>query len=197
MSWFRARSPEHLGRAARPADDYRQRSVSGPSRRTPCGAKLVAMTAHLAPRRLVGTWGPRRWFLVMIETVVALNAVGGAYWGLAGAEGVPREWLAGTPFESYVVPSLILLVAVGGGMGAAATAHLVNHSLAPEISVAAGSTLMGWILVQVLLIAPNGGVSWLQPAMFAAGGLVAALGWQLRNARMSTRSGDASGVHRR
>ena len=154
------------------------------------------MTAHLVPRRLVRALQPRRWLLVTIEAVVALNAVGGAYWGLAGAEDVPRKWLAGTPFDSYVVPSLILLVAVGGGMGAAATAQLVHHNLAPEASLGAGLTLMGWILVQVLLIAPNGGVSWLQPAMFAAGGLVAALGWQLRNARMP-RAGDASGVHGR
>ena len=144
------------------------------------------MTAQLVARRLVGTRQWRQWLLVTVEIVIALNAVGGALYGLAGAEDVPRKWLEGTPFDSYLVPSLILLVAVGGGMGAAAAAHLVNHRFGPEISVAAGSTLMGWIVVQVLLIGPNGGVSWLQPAMLVAGGLVAALGWQLRVARAAS-----------
>jgi hypothetical protein len=35
----------------------------------------------------------------------------------------------------------------------------------------------------MLMIAPNGGVSWLQPTMLAAGLLVATLGWRLRRAR--------------
>ena len=28
----------------------------------------------------------------------ALNAFGGGYYGLAGAQGIPREWLRGSPF---------------------------------------------------------------------------------------------------
>jgi hypothetical protein len=126
------------------------------------------------------------WLLVLVEVVVAVNAVGGAVYGLAGAEDVPREWLEGTPFDSYFVPSLILLLAIGGGMGAAATAFLIKHRRAPELSIVAGLVLTGWIAVQVLMIAPNGGVSWLQPAMLVAGALVATLGWQLREANAST-----------
>lgn len=146
----------------------------------------VAMTAHAHPavRESVAT---RRWLLFAIEVVVAVNAVGGAIWGLAGAKDVPREWLEGTPFDSYVMPSLILFIAIGVGMGAAAIALLINHRLALELSIAAGLILIGWIVVQVLMIAPNGGVSWLQPTMLAAGGLVAALGWHLRDARPQPR----------
>lgn len=124
----------------------------------------------------------RRWLLITTEVIVALNAVGGAIWGLRDAKDVPREWLEGTPFDSYVMPSLVLLIAIGGGMGAAVTALLINHRFAPELSIAAGLILIGWIVVQVLMIAPNGGVSWLQPTMLAVGALVAALGWQLREA---------------
>lgn len=144
------------------------------------GVTSMHALAHPAAR---GSTTARRWLLFVIELVVAVNAVGGAIWGLAGAEDVPREWLAGTPFDSYVVPSLILLVAIGGGMGAAALALLVDHRRAAELSAAAGLILIGWITVQVLVIVPNGGFSWLQPAMLAAGSLVAALGWQLRDVR--------------
>ena len=128
----------------------------------------------LAPARQI------RWPLVFIELVIAVNAVGGAVWGLAGAENVPRKWLEGTPFDSYVIPSLILLVGVGGGMTVAVVALLARRRHAPELTIAAGLVLVGWIATQVMIIAPHGGFSWLQPTMFAAGLLVAALGWRLR-----------------
>lgn len=80
-----------------------------------------------------------RWLLVLIESVIAVNAVAGAVWGLAGAKNVPREWLEGTPFDSYVIPSLILLVGVGGGMTVAVVALLVRRRQAPELTIAAGT----------------------------------------------------------
>jgi hypothetical protein len=124
-----------------------------------------------------------RWGLILVESVIALNAVGGAVYGLAGAKDVPREWLEGTPFDSYVVPSLILLTGVGGGMAVAALSLLLRWHLAPEISIAAGAVLFGWIVTQVVIIVPDGGFSWLQPTMFAVGVLIAALGWRLRRER--------------
>jgi hypothetical protein len=86
-------------------------------------------------------------------------------------------------FDSYVVPSLILLIAVGGGTAAAALSLLRRWRRAPELSIAAGAVLVGWIATQVVIIVPDGGLSWLQPAMLAAALLVAALGWRLRRER--------------
>jgi hypothetical protein len=133
-----------------------------------------------------------RWLLFVVELIIAMNAYGGAWWGLTGAKDVPREWLEGTPFQSYVIPSLILLVFVGGGMTAAAAALLLHYRHAAEVSIAAGLILVGWITAQVLLIAPNGGLSWLQPTMFAAGLLVAGLGWRLRRGGIARQQGRAS-----
>jgi hypothetical protein len=121
-----------------------------------------------------------RFGLAALELVVLLNAIGGAWYGLAGAENVPREWLEGSPFDSYTVPSLILLVAVGGGMTAALVAVLLGHSRASDLSVAAGLVLLSWITVQVLIIVPRGGFSWLQPTMFALGLVIATLARRLR-----------------
>ena len=125
-----------------------------------------------------------RQLLFALEAVVAVSGVAGATYGLAGAEDVPPEWLEGTPFDSYTIPSLILLVAVGGGMGAAALAQLARHSRAAELAITAGLILVGWIVVQVVIIVPDGGFSWLQPAMLAVGALVAALGVRLRRERL-------------
>jgi hypothetical protein len=121
--------------------------------------------------------------LIAIEAVVAVNALGGAVWGLAGAKNVPPEWLDGTPFHSYLVPSLILLVSICGGMTIAAAALVVRHSRAAELSIAAGLILIGWIAAQVAIIVPHGGFSWLQPAMATIGVVIATLGWSLRARR--------------
>src|SRR4051812_27480018 len=49
-----------------------------------------------------------RWILGSLLLLVALNAFGGGYYGMAGAPNVPTEWLEGSPFTSYFLPSLIL-----------------------------------------------------------------------------------------
>lgn len=96
----------------------------------------------------------------------ALNAFAGGYYGLSGAEGVPREWLAGSPFSDYVVPGLVLFVVVGGALALAAIMVFRGHPLARAIACAAAAVLLVWIVVQVAII---GYVSWMQPATFAAG----------------------------
>jgi hypothetical protein len=104
-----------------------------------------------------------RIILIVLELVVALNAVGGGIYGLAGAAGVPVELLRGSPFQSYFWPSLILLVAVGGSMLTAALLMTLRPRLGALISVGAGLVLAGWIGVQIAII---GFMSWLQPTLF-------------------------------
>lgn len=67
--------------------------------------------------------------LIALELVVALNAIGGGIYGLAGAKDVPQEWLQGSPFHSYLLPSLVVLVAVGGSNGSVVSA--AASSLSP------------------------------------------------------------------
>ena len=44
--------------------------------------------------------------LIGIDALIAVNAVGGAWYALAGAPNVPKEWLEGSPFRDYRVPGL-------------------------------------------------------------------------------------------
>ena len=120
-----------------------------------------------------GGWHPAvRLLLGLLLSVVALNAVGGGYYALSGAPGVPVDWLQGSPFSSYVVPGVILLVVVGGSSAAAAVAVFARARRARPLALAAGAILLGWIVVQVAII---GYVSWLQPAMAVAAVLILAL----------------------
>jgi hypothetical protein len=107
-----------------------------------------------------------RVLLGALLTFGALNAFAGGYYGLSGAEGVPREWLAGSPFTDYFVPSLLLLVVVGGALAIAAVMVFTRHRRARAGAFGAAAVLLGWIVAQVAII---GCVSWMQPATFAAG----------------------------
>jgi hypothetical protein len=96
----------------------------------------------------------------------AVNAFGGAYYGVAGAEGVPREWLEGSPFSDYTIPSIVLGAVVGGSFLLAAIAVFGRWRNARVLATAAGMIVLGWIAVQVAII---GYVSWMQPVTAAWG----------------------------
>jgi len=96
----------------------------------------------------------------------AINAFGGAYYGLTGAKGVPREWLEGSPFSDYAIPSLVLGAVVGGSLLLAAVAVFGRWRKARLLATGAGAILLGWIAVQVAII---GYVSWMQPVTAACG----------------------------
>ena len=106
----------------------------------------------------------------------ALNALGGGYYGLTGAVGVPTQWLEGSPFEDYFVPSLILLVVVGGSFIGAAIAVFARLRADRFATFTAAVVVLGWLTVQIAII---GYVSWMQPATATAGVMVLILGSQL------------------
>ena len=102
----------------------------------------------------------------------AANAFAGGWYGLAGAEGVPRAWLEGSPFSDYMVPSLVLFFVVGGSLAAASWAVVAQTRVARMAALGAGAVLLTWITVQLSLI---GYVSWMQPATLVGALLVLAL----------------------
>jgi hypothetical protein len=113
-----------------------------------------------------------RWPLGLLLAFGALNAFGGGYYGMAGAEGVPTAWLAGSPFHDYFVPGLVLFGVVGLALGGAALAVLFERENARLAALAAGTILLAWLLVQIAII---GWVSWLQPITAVADVTVLAL----------------------
>jgi hypothetical protein len=104
----------------------------------------------------------------------ALNAFAGGYYGMSGAEDVPREWLEGSPFENYFIPGLVLFVVVGGSLLAAAIAVFAGLRLARQAALAAGLVVLGWLAVETLII---GYVSWMQPATTIGALLILLLAW--------------------
>jgi hypothetical protein len=117
-----------------------------------------------------------RWLLAGLLLFIALNAFAGGYYGMTGAPNVPTEWLAGSPFDNYFVPSVILFVVVGGAFLAAAIA-VVSRVAWRRIAVAVAVAIaIGWLVAQVAII---GYVSWMQPATAIATIVVAWLATRL------------------
>jgi hypothetical protein len=117
-----------------------------------------------------------RYLLGALLTFGAINAFAGGYYGLSGAKGVPLEWLAGSPFTDYFIPSLILFVVVGGAFSFAAIAVFMRSRLARVSAFAAGTVVLVWIGVQLAII---GYVSWMQPTTLLTGVFVLVLTWLL------------------
>ena len=106
-----------------------------------------------------------RYTLGALFLLVALNAFAGGYYGMAGANNVPTEWLKGSPFQTYFIPGLILFLCVGNSSLIAAIAVFKTHPVARRISFIGGIIILGWLSVQIAII---GCVSWMQPATAAA-----------------------------
>ncbi len=117
-----------------------------------------------------------RYVLATLLVFVALNAFAGGFYGMSGAEGVPIEWLSGTPFHDYFIPSLILFVVVGGSSLVAAIAVFLRRRFARLLAFDAVVTLFVWLAVQLVII---GYVSWMQPTTATVGFLVLILTWAL------------------
>ena len=93
-----------------------------------------------------------RIILMVLEILIGVNALGGGIYALSGAKSVSREWLQGSPFQTYTVPGLVLLVVVSGSMFAAAGMLLAEASRARSMSLLAGIILVAWIVTQVTVI---------------------------------------------
>ena len=115
-----------------------------------------------------------RYPLGILLFLLALNAFGGGYYGMAGAKNVPVEWLQGSPFHSYSIPGLFLFLAVGGMSLISGILVFKTHRLARKLSFITAIIILCWLTVQVAII---GYVSWMQPATTIAALLILFLTW--------------------
>jgi hypothetical protein len=110
----------------------------------------------------------------------AINAFAGGYYGLSGARGVPVEWLDGSRFRSYFIPSLVLFIVVGGAFVTAAVAVFARSRIARLAALAAAVIVTGWLAAQIAII---GYVSWMQPTTAIAAVAIFVLAWILPSPR--------------
>jgi hypothetical protein len=117
-----------------------------------------------------------RYTLGTLLLLVAVNALGGGYYGMAGAKDVPTEWLQGSPFRNYFIPGIILFLVVGGSSFIAAVAVFRRHRIAFKAAFTCAMIIVVWLSGQITII---GYVSWMQPATAVASLLILILTWVL------------------
>ena len=129
-----------------------------------------------------GTQQIARWVLVGVEAVIAINALYGGIGLMVNGMGMPSDWLEATPFQSWTVPGFFLLAVIAVPMSIAAIGELTRWRRADVASMAAGVVLIGWIVVQLLVLRRY---FFLQPVLGVAGALVIALTWWAHPRRRS------------
>jgi hypothetical protein len=90
--------------------------------------------------------------LIVLEILIGIAALAGGANATLGARGVPREWLKGTPFKSYLVPGIVLIILVGGSMLVAAGLLIGGVHVARVVSLEAGIILLAWVGAQFATI---------------------------------------------
>ncbi|MET3368378.1 UNVERIFIED_CONTAM: hypothetical protein ABIE34_001618 [Jeotgalibacillus campisalis] len=118
-----------------------------------------------------------RVMLLIVQGLVAITSMAG---GLVMAVGswpgvdkgalppglqLPVEYLDGSPFNTYLVPGLLLGIIVGGLHSLAFILLLRRSEVATLVAAAAGYSILVWIFVQMVLIP----FSALQAVYFGAG----------------------------
>lgn len=102
----------------------------------------------------------------------AITAVFGAVQLTTGWLAPPDSWLAGTVFSSYVIPGLILGVAVGGSAALAGWSLATKQRSAPLVALGSGIITIGWICGEIAVVQH---FSWLQLLYILLGGTLIAL----------------------
>lgn len=107
------------------------------------------------------------WTILVLTGFNALSAIaGGVGILLSDGLGMPRSMLSGSPFESFVVPGIVLGVAIGGTQILAFLLLCIRKASALVWTAVAGFGMLIWIFVETGIIA---GLSWLQVLYFATG----------------------------
>jgi hypothetical protein len=113
--------------------------------------------------------------LIVLTIFLALSAFAGGIQLIEGAYAPPANLLAGSPFDSYVIPGLALGLIVGGSALFAAVFLIRKSRFALLASVAAGLIIMFFEFVEVLVIGSPAGPAFILQVFYFGLGIVIAV----------------------
>lgn len=120
-------------------------------------------------------------FLMLLLGFVAVSATLSGLLLLASPNGavlqLSTDLLRNTPFHNYAIPGLILFLVVGGAHLYAIMQNLMQTANRYNWSMAAGCIIIGWVVVQIMLI---GATHWLQLLYLVVGVLIFFIAYQLK-----------------
>ena len=94
--------------------------------------------------------------LLALEVLLSLGALGGGLVLILAPRGeimpLPLSALAGSPFDTYLGPGLILFSVLGLGPLVAARLAWLRHPFAPVAAIVVGVALLIWVAVEIAII---------------------------------------------
>lgn len=148
-------TPEASGPPALPRGDWRDMDAARAwGRKT--GETLATLALEPRPRLSPARHGVRRW-LIALSLFTGITAVLGGIELVAWPTGAPWlaftvDILARTPFTTFLVPGLLLMLLVGLGNMVSSTLALLRHRSSDVVSFGAGATLLGWLVGEMALL---------------------------------------------
>lgn len=114
--------------------------------------------------------------LVTIDVLVAVLGIGGGIATSTGIDPFPQEWIAGTPFSTYVIPGIILTIVVGGTAALASVGMLRRLRWGPLASSFAGASMIGFLLGEIMILNQPVEPTVTEMVFFAIGSVMVLLG---------------------
>jgi hypothetical protein len=119
--------------------------------------------------------------IVALEIFLGLGALFGGGALILAPDGhllaMPVTLLAGSPFTTFLVPGIILFTLIGVAPLMAAAITLRQQALAPLAAVAVGLALIGWITVEMVVLAGLGSLAWALYLVLGASIAAIGVGW--------------------
>jgi menaquinone-dependent protoporphyrinogen oxidase len=121
----------------------------------------------------------QRWLLAALCFFVGVTAIGGGATLALRPDGslmeAPMSMLRHSPFESFLVPGLLLLLVIGIGSLVAGALIARQHHYAPHAAFFAGSALLVWIVTEMIMLRSH---HWLQVGYLTAAIVILVEAWQ-------------------
>jgi hypothetical protein len=136
---------------------------------------------------------------LVLELLLSIGALAGGLVLIVTPRGeimpLPLSALAGSPFETYLGPGLILFTVLGLGPLIAARLAWIRHPLAPLAAFVVGAALLIWVAVEIAIIGYSNEPP-LQAIYLALGAVITgvALGWLARTGLPAVRGQNAKEV---
>ena len=119
------------------------------------------------------------YLLGALQAFIGITAIAGGFRLVSNPDGtldIPLEWLSNTPFASYLIPGLVLMIVIGFGSVLAGIVSFLKKRYAGGIAAASGTFLILFMTIEVWLIGLR---NLLQPLYFILGAIVLILGLKL------------------
>ena len=117
-----------------------------------------------------------------LEVLVGIGAMFGGGALVLGPDGhllsMSTSMLAGSPFRDYLIPGAILFAVIGVGPSVAALLTVLRAPIAPYAALASGAALIGWIVIEMVMLVSWGSLAWSFYLLLGAAMVGAGMWWR-------------------